>query len=200
MKRLRTRLLILECTSESREKMSEGRLLWELMRILGFEKRMRFKVIRSKNSFLREIEKMEEPYLHISAHGDFDPIEGTWINIPLREKIYSSELHGLWKDKERGKVPKLVTLSACKTGHVDMVRAFSDAGCQYCIAPLSETSWEDAAVFSTLFYKLLIGEGRSPWVSFKKTIIGISKALPRLSGAWSFYDWGEKLSLPMNRN
>lgn len=83
-------------------------------------------------------------------------------------------------------------LSACETGHVDMVRAFSDAGCQYCIAPLHETSWEDAVVFSTLLYKLLIGERMSPWV-FKKTVFGISNALPRLSGAWSFYEWGEKV-------
>jgi len=188
----RARLFILECISESKERMSEGRLLWELMRILGFEKRTKFRIITDKNSFFEELEEMGEPYLHISAHGDFDPTEGTWINIPSREKVYSNDLRDLWKNKARSKIPKLVVLSACKTGHVDMVRAFSDAGCQYCIAPLSETLWEDTAVFITLFYKLLIGEGRSPWVSFKKTILGISNALPRLSGAWSFYEWGEK--------
>jgi hypothetical protein len=77
-------------------------------------------------------------------------------------------------------------------GHMDMIRAFSDTGCQHCIAPLHETLWEDAAVFSTFFYKLLIGEERSPWVSFKKTILGISNTLPRLSGSWNFYKWGEK--------
>jgi len=191
----RARLLILECTSEPKEGMSEGRLLWELMRILGFEKRTRFRAIRSKNGFLREIKEMGEPYLHISAHGDFDPAEGSWINIPSGSKVYSSDLRGIWEGKARSKVPRLVVLSACKLGHVDMMRAFSDAGCQYCIAPLSETLWEDAAVFSTLFYKLLIGEGRSPWVSFKKTIFGISNALPKLSGAWSFYKWSEKFSI-----
>jgi len=193
--RQRTRLLILECTSQSKERMSEGRLLQELMRILGFEKRTRFMDISNKNSFLRELEGMEEPYLHISAHGDFNPIRGTWINIPCGGKVYSSDLHSLWKDKARSKIPRLVVLSACKTGYVDMVRAFSDARCQYCIAPLYETSWEDASLFSTMFYKLLIGEGRSPWISFKKTTFGISHALPRLSGAWSFYKWGEKIFL-----
>jgi len=162
------------------------------MRILGFEKRTRFTVIGDKDGFLRELEEMGEPYLHISAHGDFDPLKGTWMNIPSGGKVYSSDLRGLWEGKARSKIPRLVVLSACKTGHVDMVRAFSGAGCQYCIAPLHETSWEDAAVFSTIFYKLLIGEGRSPWVSFKKTIFGISDALPRLSGAWSFYKRGEK--------
>jgi len=173
--------------------MSEGRLLRELTRILGFERRTRFMVIGDKNSFLREVEDMAEPYLHISAHGDFDPTKGTWIDIACGGKIHSNDLSDLWEGKAMSKIPNLVVLSACKTGHIDMVRAFSDAGCQYCIAPLHETSWEDAAVFLTMFYKLLIGERRSPWVSFRKTIVGVSNALPRLSGAWSFYERGEKL-------
>jgi len=189
----KARLLILECTSEPKERMSEGRLLWELVRILGFERSAGIREIKSRNSFFRELEETVEPYLHISAHGDFDPTKGTWIDISCRGKVYSGDLRGLWQRKRRSKIPRLVVLSACKTGHVDMLRAFSDAGCQYCVAPLHETSWEDAAVFSTMFYKLLIGEGRSPWVSFKNTISGISKAIPRLSGAWNFYQLGEKV-------
>jgi hypothetical protein len=191
MKR-KPRLLILECTSESREKMSEGMLLWELMRILGFGRRTKFLSIENKDSFFRKLEGVQESYLHISAHGDFDPAKGTRIDLPRKAKVYSSDLVDLWNNKTRFKIPKLVVLSACETGHVDMVRAFSDAGCQYCVAPLHETSWEDAAVFSTLLYKLLIGEGMSPWVSFKKSI-SISDILPRLSGIWSFYEWGEKV-------
>lgn len=189
------RLLIVECTSESKEKMSEGRLLKELMRILGFEKQTRLRIISNKNRFLKELENMEEPYLHISAHGDFDPLKGTWIKIPSGERIYSSDLLGLWEGKAKSKIPRLVVLSACETGHVDMVRVFSDNGCQYCIAPLHEPSWEDAALFSTMFYKLLIGEGMNPRVSFRRTLLGLSNALPRLPGAWSFYRWGVKLSL-----
>ena len=188
----RARLLIVECTSESKEKMSEGQLLWELMRVLGFEKRTRLEVTGNKDSLLKELEEMGEPYLHISAHGDFDPTRGTWINASRGGKIYSSDLHNLWGNRAKSRIPRLIVLSACKTGHVDMVRVLSEAGCQYCIAPLHETTWEDAAVFSTIIYKLLIGEGRSPWVSFKKTMSGISNAFPRLSGAWSFYEWGEK--------
>jgi hypothetical protein len=191
--RRKPKLVILECTSESKEKMSEGMLLWELMRILGFRNRTRLLSIENADSFLRKLEGIQEPYLHISAHGDFDPARGTRIDLPHKAKIYSSDLVDLWKNKARSKIPKLIVLSACETGHVDMVRAFSDAGCQYCIAPLHETLWEDAAVFSTLLYKLLIGERMSPWVSFKKADIGISNVLPRLSGAWSFYEWGKKL-------
>ena len=191
----RARLFIAECTSESKENMSEGQLLREVMRILGFEKQTSFKVIRNRGRFFRELGEMKEPYLHISAHGDFDPEKGTWIKFPLSEGVYSNELQGIWDNKTTSRIPKLVILSACRTGHVDMVRAFSNSGCQYCIAPLHDTSWEDAAIFSTIFYKLLIGEQRSPWVSFKKTVVGITNTFPRLSGAWSFYRWGEKLSV-----
>jgi len=193
--RRKPKLVIFECTSESREEMSEGMLLRELMRILGFGSRTKLSSIENKNSFLRKLEGIREPYLHISAHGGFSPTRGTRIDLPYKAKIYSSDLVGLWKNKARSKIPKLVVLSACETGHVDMVRAFSDAGCQYCVAPLHETLWEDAAVFSILLYKLLIGERMSPWISFKKTNIAISNVLPRLSGAWSFYEWGEKVTI-----
>lgn len=189
------KLLIIECTSKSKEGMSEGLLLKELMRILGFGKRTRFASIKSKNNFLDRLQKIEEPYLHISAHGDFDPAEGTSINVPHNGKVFPTDLTNLWQGKQTSRTPKLVVLSACETGHVDMVRAFSDAGCRYCIAPLHETYWEDAAVFSTMLYKLLIGEKKSPWVSFKNTLLAISGALPRLTGSWSFYEWGEKILL-----
>jgi hypothetical protein len=193
--RRRTKLLILECTSESEERMSEGRLLRELMRILGFERQTRFLLISGKMDLLRKMENMKEPYLHISAHGEFNSQKGTWINVPHSGKVFPSDITGLWKQRAKPRIPVFVVLSACETGHVDMVRAFSEAGCQYCIAPLHETYWEDAAVFSTVFYKLLIGEGMSPWVSFRKTMRGISYALPRLSGAWSFCEWGKRLSV-----
>ena len=191
--RRKTKLLIIECTSKSKEGMSEGLLLKELMFILGFGKKTRFLPINSKNSFLNRLRIIEEPYLHISAHGDFDTTEGTSINVPYKGKVFPKDLTNLWKEKPPRRIPKLVVLSACETGHVDMIRAFSDAGCRYCIAPLHETYWEDAAVFSTMFYKLLIGEKKSPWISFKNTLLAISDALPRLTGSWSFYEWGEKV-------
>lgn len=133
-------------------------MLKELMRILGFEKRTRFKVIRSKRNLIGILGEMEKPYLHISAHGDFDHKKGTSIRISKRAKIYPYEVNDLWVDKRGSAIPKLVVLSACQMGHIDMLRAFSNAGCRFCVAPLNETSWEDAAAFSTIFYKLLIGE------------------------------------------
>jgi hypothetical protein len=186
------KLLILECVSENKEKLSEGRLLWELMRILGYEKRTNLKIIGGPNRLLEELENAEESFIHISAHGDFHQTRGTFLETPRKGKVYSSDLIGMWAGKRRSEIPSLVVLSACEAGHVDMIRAFSDAGCRYCLAPLHETFFEDAAIFLGLFYKLLIGEKNSPWIAFKNTMTGLSQSLPKLSGAWSFYECGEK--------
>jgi len=188
----RAKLLILECASENKEKMSEGWLLWELMRILGYEKRTNLKIIGGSNRLLEELKNAEERFIHISAHGDFHQTRGAFLKTPRKGKVFSSDLSGIWAGRKRSEIPNLVVLSACEAGHVDMVRAFSNEGCRYCLAPLNETFFEDAAVFLTLFYKLLIGEKSSPWIAFKNTMTGLSQSLPKLSGAWSFYEWGEK--------
>ena len=188
----RAKLLILECISETKEKMSEGWLLWELMRILGFEKRTEIRTIGGPNRLIEELENAEEQYLHISAHGERHKTRGTYLETPRKGKVYSGDLVDLWAEKKKSEIPRLVVLSACEAGHVDMVRAFSDAGCRHCIAPLHETFFEDAAVFLTIFYKLLIGEKKAPWIAFRNTIVGLSQSLPKLSGAWSFYNRGEK--------
>jgi len=190
--RRKARLLILECMSENKEKMSEGLLLWELMRILGYEKRTNLKIIDGPNRLIEGLQNAEEQYIHISAHGDFHPTRGTYLKTPRKGKVYSSDLSEIWTAMKKSEIPRLVVLSACEAGHVDMVRAFSNAGCKYCLAPLHETFFEDAAVFLALFYKLLIGEKSSPWIAFRNTVVGLSQSLPKLSGAWSFYEWGEK--------
>lgn len=192
VRKRRVRLYILECISETEEKMSEGRLLWELMRILGYEKRTELKIIGGPNRLIEELRNAKEQYLHISAHGDFHQTRGTHLKTPRKGKVYSSDLEDLWVGKKEFEIPKVVVLSACEAGHMDMVRAFSNAGCRFCIAPLHDTLFEDAAVFLTIFYKLLIGEEKSPWIAFRNTIVGLSQSLPKLSGSWSFYSWGEK--------
>jgi len=189
------KLLILECTSENKEKMSEGRLLWELMRILGYGNRTNFKNVCGANRLTEEIRNAEERYIHISAHGNFHQTRGTYLRTPRKGRVYSTDLRDIWTGKRKSEIPRLVVLSACEAGHVDMMRAFSNAGCRYCLAPLHEPLFEDAAVFLALFYKLLIGERSSPWIAFKNTMVGLSQSLPRLSGAWSFYEWGEKCSM-----
>ena len=153
----RAKLLILECASENKEKMSEGLLLWELMRILGYEKRTNLKMISGPNRLIEELENAEGRYIHISAHGDVHQTRGTYLKTPRKGKVYSSDLSGMWANRKKSEIPSLVVLSACEAGHIDMVR-----------------------------------EKSSPWIAFKNTMIGLSQSLPKLSGAWSFYEWGEK--------
>jgi len=186
------KLLILECILETKEEVSEGWLLWELMRILGYEKRTNLKRIGGSNRLIEELENAEEQYIHISAHGNFHQTRGTYLKTPRNGRVYSTDLSEIWAGRKRSEIPSLVVLSACEAGHVDMVRAFSNVGCRYCLAPLHEPLFADAAVFLALFYKLLIGERCSPWIAFKNTMVGLSQSLPKLSGAWSFYEWGEK--------
>jgi len=188
----RARLLILECTSENKEKMSEGSLLWELMRILGYGEWTNYKIITNRNRLIKELANSEERYIHISAHGDFHQTRGTYLKTPRKGKVYSSDLDEIWASRKKSEIPILVVMSACEAGHIDMVRAFSKAGCRYFLAPLHETFFEDAAVFLALFYRLLIGERSSPWIAYRNAAIGLCQSLPGLSGAWSFYEWGEK--------
>ncbi len=192
MVRRKASLAILECISERKEGLAEGQLLWELLRILGCDDRSNIKIIRGANRLIEELEDVQEQYLHISAHGRCHKTRGTYLKTPRKGKVYAQDLAGLWEGKKKSGIPRLVVLSACEAGRMDMVRAFSDAGCRYFIGPLYDTYFEDAAVFLTLFYKLLLGEKRSPWIAFKNTKLGLSLSLPELSGAWGFYEWGEK--------
>ena len=177
--------MILELTSEIKEGRSEGGLLWELMRILGFEMHVRFERVKGKKHFFEVLEGTKERYIHIGAHGEFSSVE-TSLLTPRGARIYPEEIEGPWAKRRRK--PLLAVLFACHTGHIDFIRAFSEAGCRYVIAPLHETDWDDAALFSSIFYKLLLGERKNPWFSYKKALLGCKAAFSRLSGAWRFYE------------
>jgi len=190
--------LILECTKSSEEKRSEGKLLHELMNILGFGQSTKLKYISGKDDFRLKIQEVYKDvdapiYLHISAHGTY--LEGkTWIEVSSAERkmrIYSNQI-SLWLSK-RMKPFHLVFLSACEVGHSKMADALFKASCPYYIGPMHEVEWEDAAIFSALYYRLLLrGPVYSPWISFRNTYIALSKALPKLRGGWSFFERGKR--------
>ena len=183
-------LLILELTSETREDKSEGWLLWELMRILELKSYVRFEKVRGKSDFLNLLDSARENYIHIAAHG-VRHRGRTSLLTPKEAKIFPEELKGLWATRRRK--PELIVLSACYAGHADLIKPLSDAGCRYIIAPLNETYWDDAALFSTIFYKILLSEGKSPWISYKRAILGVKAAFSNLSGAWRFYKKGRPI-------
>ncbi len=188
----RPSLLILELTSENKEGKSEGWLLWELMRILELKKHVRFEKASGKRAFFNLLNNARENYIHIGAHG-IRHRGKTCLLTPREAKIFPEELEDLWIN--RRKRPELVVLSACYAGHIDLVKPFTEAGCRYVIAPLHETYWDDAALFSTIFYKSLLGEKKTPWISYKRAILGVKAAFSKLSGAWRFYENGKPIFL-----
>jgi len=180
----KTKLSILDLTSETKEGMSEGWLLWELMRILGYEKNVSFEYVRGKRHFLHLVNDVKGDYVHIGAHGEVES-GTTGLITPRGATIKPEDLEGIWKRRKRK--PRLVVISACEAGHKDLVNAFTNLGVKNVIAPLHDTDWEDAAVFLTLFYTLLISEEHTPWVSYRNAICGYRQAFRKLSGAWRFY-------------
>ncbi|MFH0748757.1 MAG: CHAT domain-containing protein [Candidatus Bathyarchaeota archaeon] len=191
----RAKLLILECISEIKEGLSEGRFLYELMRILGYQKLTTLELVDGPKRLIEKLENNAEQYVHISAHGNYHKTRGTYLKTERKGRVYSRDLSELWAGKSRSKIPELVVISACEAGHIDMVRTFSNAGCRYCLAPLHEPLFADAAVFLTLFYRLLIGEKNRPWIAYKNSVEGLFKGLPTVLATWNFYEWGEKKKL-----
>jgi CHAT domain-containing protein len=186
------RLLILELTSENLEGKSEGKLLYELMRVLENGDRVEYRKTLGKQVFLKTLSDADHEYIHISTHG-LSGLKGTGLEIQRKKngrfmRIHAKDLEGLWKGNN--KIPKLVILSACHAGHKDLVDAFAAAGCGSIIAPIRETDWGYAAAFSVLFYKALIDHGRSPWVAFKNARLGMDAAFPKSPGRWRFYKNG----------
>jgi hypothetical protein len=187
------RLLILEPTSENVEGKSEGKLLYEFMKVLKYADRVEYRNTLGKGVFLNALENAEHEYVHISTHG-INGVRGTSLEIQRRKNgrfmrvSAKKDLADLWEDKINK--PKLVVLSACHAGHKDMIDAFTKAGCKSIIAPIRETDWGYAAAFSTLLYKALIDEGRSPWVAYKNARLGMDAAFPRSQGRWRFYKNG----------
>ncbi len=198
LRKIREKLLIIECTSESQEEKSESLLLNELIRILQPINKPRIAKARGRQPFLDEMENAEEMFIHISAHGKFRKgkrVCGTRIYFPSGKSIHSNDLKKLWVGRRDSKKPKLILLSACQGGHKDMAKALYGAGCRYFIAPEDDVYWFDAAVFLTVFYSLLLVENHTPWVSFKKADYGLRHIFPNLSGNWRFYDRGRKNNL-----
>jgi CHAT domain-containing protein len=152
LKKLTKKMLILECTSESQEDKSESLLLKELIRIIETRNQPEIVKVKGKQPFLEQMEKTEESFIHISAHGESRKGKNTCrtrIFFPSGKSAGADDLKNLWSDRHESKKPKLVLLSACQAGHEDLAKAFYGAGCRYFIAPEDKVYWFDAALFLT---------------------------------------------------
>ena len=139
---------------------------------------------------VKEALKYAEQYtIHVSSHGEIDNNGKTYLALSYG-KLYSEDIAGLWKDFKEKDRPLLLVLSACCAGNQDLIAAFSENGCRYCIAPKDYVNWEHAALFSTFFYTYLFLEQMRPVTAFRKVI----RSLPKLSGKWKIFDRGKEIS------
>lgn len=203
--KIRDGITILDCTVKSQEKCSEGEFLQQYIRILNRQLMASGKLpvacklrhVRSSTGGISSLDdwlKCVYTYtIHISAHGNRDEkTHETYLwagNSPFRLR----NLKGVWSEFNEEDKPLLLVLSACSAGHVDLIKAFADEGCRYCIAPVFETDWEKAALFSALFYTYLFygehAEPMRPVTAFRKA----KTRLPKLTGWWKMFDYGKEL-------
>ena len=193
-RKMKRKLLILDCTSASREQKSEGALLSELIDILnaknGPKVVKRLEAVRDRKDFIDALKEADETFIHISAHGMYDETKRPVICLPSGAVIDPFELESIWEESYFG-APQFVFLSACETGHPDMAEALYNAGCRYFVAPMFDVYWYDAATFLTVFYRLLLVEtNKSPWIAFRTASKALKYISPNITNDWCFFDKG----------
>lgn len=200
--KIRAGIMIFDCTLRSREKCSEGEFLKEYIRILNrqLEQAKKEKPVdvylryvlsatRSPNSLKMWLKYAYTQTIHISAHGGSDEVTGETFLEVGNGRFELKDLKDIWSEFPKDERPLLIVLSACSAGHLDLIKAFSDEGCRYCIAPVFGTDWEKAALFSALFYTYLFYEQTRPVTAFQKA----KTRLPELTGWWKIFDYGKEL-------
>ncbi len=209
-KKIQNGLTILDCTVKCEEECSEGAFLGEYVRILNRQRKVgHLKPVgfclkhvrcstRGKHSLQDYLKRAHTSTIHVSAHGNVDKKTGVTYLLAGNGTFTLKHLKDIWSDREAADRPLLVVLSACNAGHKDFIRALSDEGCRYCIAPVLEPDWHSAALFSSLFYTyLLLGEvnGQPPKAHPLEVVYAFRKAkdrLPDLTGYWKLYEYGEE--------
>jgi hypothetical protein len=192
-------MLILDCTSERQENMSEGLLIKELVRILQPEISLRVVKVRGVSAFRRELRDSSERLVHISAHGRYYYRKITRLDFPSGKWITAHEIRNtLTRRKEQ---PMLMVFSACSVGNEDMVKSLKEVGVKYFIAPEEDVYWFDAAMYLILFYRLILVETRTPWVAYRNSERVRKLFFPKLTGTWNFFQDGKLCySAPYSRN
>lgn len=148
------RILILDCTPNYEP--SEGRLLKEFFQICKLHKPVKasslYYKIKSKRDFLNKLDTGKRyNIIHISAHGPANNEVGlgngsTWLAKP--EEIENTNHKAT-----------LLFANACLANRQVIVDAFK--GARYFLAPVTEVLWVDAALFSLMFYKRYLVDGKS---------------------------------------
>jgi hypothetical protein len=209
-------ITILDCTVFSQEHCSEGKFLDQYVRILNRQRESaklepvdrHLYHIRSPKRGIHSLDVYLKYALtrtiHISAHGEFNKKNGETVLCAGNSLFELKDLEGVaseWEKQGQDR-PLLVVLSACKAGHLDLIRTLSPKGCMYCIAPVFATDWEKAALFSALFYTYLFvgelkvedGQLRAHPMEVPAAFHKAKTRLHELTGGWKLFKNGEEVS------
>jgi len=153
-------ILILDCTPKNDP--SEGRLLKEFFQICKLYKPVKGSAlcykINSKKDFLNKLDTGKKyNIIHISAHGAPNNEIGigngtTWWAKP--KEIQDTNHRA-----------KLVFANACLANNQAIAESFK--GADYFLAPNTKVDWMSAAIFSLMFYKRYIVDGKSMRSAFE---------------------------------
>lgn len=127
----------------------EGSSISHVLRLHG--KNPVYRYVRTRAQFrgaIREFERLEYRYLHISAHGHKEGLVTTNL-----DEISNAELAQYLNPALRG---KRLFMSACSAVHEDMAAIMIPAtGCSSVVGPRTDVSFTEAAVFWPAIYHLL---------------------------------------------
>ena len=156
----RRNILILDCTPLNEPR--EGQLLKRFFQICRLYKPARatslYYPIRSKTDLLKKLNTGKSyEIIHISAHGSKSgsrtPSIGNGSTWSVGPKDIEPTNH----------TANLVFVNACSANSRKMADAFR---CEVFLAPSTEVRWDDAALFSLVFYKRKIVDGTSVRAAF----------------------------------
>jgi hypothetical protein len=148
-------ILVLDCTLKGEP--SEGKLLKQFFSICRLFKPAKAKAVcysvKSKSELLSKLDTGKRyDIIHISAHGLKEGPRDATIGNGSTWEVSAEEIDGLHH------TAKLVFLNACVSDTKKMAEAFNS---DYFIAPSTEVRWDDAALFSLMFYKRYVVDGVS---------------------------------------
>ena len=138
---------MLDCTQKGEP--SEGKLLKQFFSICRLFKPAKARAVcysvRSKSELLSKLDTGKRyDIIHISAHGSKEGQHDVTIGNGSTWRVSAEEV------SEVNHRAKLVFLNACVSNTKKMAEAFNS---DYFIAPSTEVRWDDAAIFSLMFYK-----------------------------------------------
>lgn len=156
---IRRNNLILDCTTNKEPK--EGKLIQSLFYIFALKKPSKssclYYKVKSKQEFLSKLSTgTRYDIIHISAHGSDEGIGNgsTW----------EAKTDEITDCKTVTLKANLIHVSACVSNRKALAEAFNS---NYFIAPDTKVDWINAALFSFLFYKRYVLDGKPIYSAFE---------------------------------